>query len=506
VTLSAGTRLGVYEIVAPLGAGGMGEVYRARDTRLSREVAIKVLPSATASDPDRRLRFEQEARSASALNHPNILTIHDVGSSDGTVYIAMELVDGKTLRELISGGEPLPMRRLLDVATQTAEGLAKAHGAGIVHRDLKPENLMVSRDGFVKILDFGSRSSSSPSRRSSRRCRPPSRSDDAGHRDGHRRLHVAGAGVGPERGLPQRPVHPRRDPLRDGDREARVRAQDRRGDARRDHPRGSRAARAGGAEVAGAVRWIVERLLAKDPEERYASTKDLARDLKSVRDHLSETTTSASGALEAAGPARAKRRGWLLPAAIAFALGAVLAGLAIARLGAFPAAAAAVPEAHVSGGERSDRPASPRTARRWSTALVGRRTDGDLLDQPGEPRVEAARPALRQRPRRFAAGELAISLGWHLEVGWESTGTLARVPLAGGAPREILENVEDADWSPDGKELAVIYQKDARGRLEYPIGKVMAESSGWLSNARVSPDGRRSRCSITRSVARTRAA
>src|SRR5690242_18516269 len=133
----------------------MGEVYRARDTRLSREVAIKVLPAAVASDPDRRLRFEQEARSASALNHPNILTIYDVGSADGTVYIAMELVEGKTLRELISGGEPLPMRRLLDVATQTAEGLAKAHGAGIVHRDLKPENLMVSRDGFVKILDFG---------------------------------------------------------------------------------------------------------------------------------------------------------------------------------------------------------------------------------------------------------------------------------------------------------------------------------------------------------------
>ena len=109
MTLSAGTRLGVYEIVAPLSAGGMGEVYRARDTRLSREVAIKVLPSATASDPDRRLRFEQEARSASALNHPNILTIHDVGSSDGTVYIAMELIEGKTLRELISGGEPLPI-------------------------------------------------------------------------------------------------------------------------------------------------------------------------------------------------------------------------------------------------------------------------------------------------------------------------------------------------------------------------------------------------------------
>src|SRR5215510_10204821 len=155
MTLSAGSRLGSYEIVAPLGAGGMGEVYRARDTRLGREVAIKVLPEATATDPDRRQRFEQEARSASALNHPNILTIYDIGSTNGTVFIAMELVDGKTLRELVASGEPLPTRKFLDVATQTADGLAKAHSAGIVHRDLKPENLMVSKDGFVKILDFG---------------------------------------------------------------------------------------------------------------------------------------------------------------------------------------------------------------------------------------------------------------------------------------------------------------------------------------------------------------
>jgi len=155
MTLAAGSRLGSYEIVAPIGAGGMGEVYRARDTKLGREIAIKVLPDETASDPGRRQRFEQEARSASALNHPNILTIYDIGTTDGTVYIAMELVEGKTLRELVASGEALPTRKLLDVATQTAEGLAKAHSAGIVHRDLKPENLMVSRDGFVKILDFG---------------------------------------------------------------------------------------------------------------------------------------------------------------------------------------------------------------------------------------------------------------------------------------------------------------------------------------------------------------
>src|SRR6266540_3856956 len=155
MALILGSRLGAYEILAPLGAGGMGEVYRATDTKLGRNVAIKVLPNAAASDPERRQRFEQEARSASALNHPNILTVHDIGEADGTVYIAMELVEGKTLRELVASGEPLPTKKLLDFAVQISEGLAKAHTAGIVHRDLKPENLMISRDGFVKILDFG---------------------------------------------------------------------------------------------------------------------------------------------------------------------------------------------------------------------------------------------------------------------------------------------------------------------------------------------------------------
>ena len=153
--LTPGSRLGPYEILAPIGAGGMGEVYRARDAKLGRDIAIKILPAETSADPERRQRFEQEARSASALNHPNILTIYDIDSPEGSLYIAMELVEGKTVRELVASGEPLPTRKLLDIAAQVAEGLSKAHGAGIVHRDLKPENLMVSKDGYVKILDFG---------------------------------------------------------------------------------------------------------------------------------------------------------------------------------------------------------------------------------------------------------------------------------------------------------------------------------------------------------------
>lgn len=154
MALDAGTRLGPYEIRAPIGVGGMGEVYRATDPRLGRDVAIKVLPEELARDPDRLSRFEQEARAASALNHPNIVTIHDIGSQGAVHYIAMELVDGETLREILSEGR-LPVEELLRIAVQVAEGLAKAHAAGIVHRDLKPENVMLTEDGYVKILDFG---------------------------------------------------------------------------------------------------------------------------------------------------------------------------------------------------------------------------------------------------------------------------------------------------------------------------------------------------------------
>src|SRR5579859_7082022 len=140
--------------LSPLGAGGMGEVHRARDTRLGRDVALKVLPVTLSSNKERLERFEQEARSASALSHPNIVTIYEFGQVDNTFYIAMELVEGKTLRELLASG-PIPSRTVVQIAAHLAEGLAKAHEAGIVHRDLKPENLMISHDGFVKILDFG---------------------------------------------------------------------------------------------------------------------------------------------------------------------------------------------------------------------------------------------------------------------------------------------------------------------------------------------------------------
>jgi serine/threonine protein kinase len=154
VIFAPGNRIGPYEIKAVLGSGGMGEVYRARDTRLSRDVAIKVLPAAFSADPDRLRRFEQEARAAAALNHPNILAVYDIGVHEGSPYVVSELLDGQTLREQLKGG-PLSVRKSVDYAVQIANGLEAAHEKGIVHRDLKPENLLLTANGRVKIVDFG---------------------------------------------------------------------------------------------------------------------------------------------------------------------------------------------------------------------------------------------------------------------------------------------------------------------------------------------------------------
>ncbi|MEX0878933.1 MAG: protein kinase [Thermoanaerobaculia bacterium] len=489
MTLSAGSRLGPYEILAPLGAGGMGEVYRARDAKLGREIAVKVLPSATASDPDRRQRFEQEARSASALNHPNILTVYDIGEADGTVYIAMELVEGKTLRELVASSEPLPTKRLLDLAVQIADGLAKAHSAGIVHRDLKPENVMVSKDGFAKILDFGLAKLTEPS--SQMQSVLPTAI--ASPTEPGTVMGTAGY-MSPEQASGQA-VDFRSDQFALGsilyEMAAGRRAFERKTGAEtlvaiiREEPEPLQQL---APKAPAPVRWIVERCLAKDPEERYASTKDLARDLRSVRDHLSET--SVSEGLEAAEPVKAPRRRWLAPAALAFVAGAGVALLAAKNLQLF---APALPQFQRLTFRRGAI-VSARFAPDGKSVVYGAAWDGNPVE------IFSARPespeskSLGLPPANLFAvsreGELALSLGWHLVIGWESTGTLARAPLSGGAPRELMENVESADWSPDGQQLAVIHRVGERTRLEYPIGTVLVEASGWLSNPRFSPDGR----------------
>src|ERR1700736_4084786 len=154
MSLTSGTKISHYEILSSLGAGSMGEVYRARDSRLDRDVAIKVLPQLVSSDPQRLRRFEVEAKAAAALNHPNILAVYQMGTYQGVPYMVSELLEGKTLTEALRRG-PLPLRKIIDYGVQIAHGLAAAHEKGIVHRDLKPDNLFVTKEGRVKILDFG---------------------------------------------------------------------------------------------------------------------------------------------------------------------------------------------------------------------------------------------------------------------------------------------------------------------------------------------------------------
>ncbi|HEX4425739.1 MAG TPA: protein kinase, partial [Terriglobales bacterium] len=287
MTLAPGTKLGLYEIVAPLGAGGMGEVYRATDTRLNRSVAIKLLPSQFSANSDRLQRFEQEARAASALNHPNIVTIYELGRDGSSHYIAMELVEGKTLRELISSCS-LSMRRAIEIAAQVADGLTKAHEAGITHRDLKPENLMVSHDGFVKILDFGLAKLASPSGE-----QPDITSTSAGLTQAGTVLGTSGY-MSPEqaKGLN---VDFRSDQFSFGV-------------VLYEMVTGKRAfyrhtaletlvavlreavepIAAQNRDTPAPLCWAIERCLAKEPDKRYATTRDLAQELTAIRDRFSD--------------------------------------------------------------------------------------------------------------------------------------------------------------------------------------------------------------------------
>jgi predicted Ser/Thr protein kinase len=488
MTLAPGARLGPYQIVAPLGAGGMGEVFRARDTRLGREVAVKVLPGGAAADPERRARFEQEARSASALNHPNIVTLLDIGDADGVSFIAMEHVDGRTLRELVGGG-PLASRKTLDLAAQLADGLAKAHAAGIVHRDLKPENVMVSKDGFVKILDFGLAKLTSPLDGSHSQLQTAAAPDTA-----------AGAVLGTVGYM---------SPEQASGREVDFRTdQFALGAILYEMVTGKRPfQRATGAETLAAIiredpedaarlnprspaplRWIIDRCLEKDPDDRFASTTDLARDLASLREHLSEST-SAGEAITAA-PAR---RRWLRPAgfvALGLLAGAALSALALGRAGG--------PAPDLRFQRLTYRRGAVLTARfapdgqsvvygaSWEGAppeVFSVRFDGPESRSLGLPPADLLSVA--------STGELAVSLGRRYHFGWESRGTLARAPLGGGAPREVLEDIETADWAPGGGELAVARDVGATRRLEFPVGKVLFETQGWISGVRVAPDGGR---------------
>src|SRR5271157_4471513 len=286
-TLSPGTRFGAYEILEQLGAGGMGEVYRARDTRLGREVAIKTVSLRHHSQAGALTRFEMEARSASALNHPNIVTIYELGCAENTHFIAMELVRGETVRELLASG-PIPFRKAIAIAAQVADALARAHEIGVVHRDLKPDNLMVSVDGAAKVLDFGLAkllAIDPPDAYASTAANPISKDGVVMGTVGY---------MSPEQANGAK-IDFRSDQFSFGsvlyEMVTGVPAFQKKTAAEtaaailRDEPEriASRMLQAPAPFV-----WIVERCLAKDPQQRYASTRDLARDLAAVRDRLAD--------------------------------------------------------------------------------------------------------------------------------------------------------------------------------------------------------------------------
>src|SRR5579863_378801 len=288
-TFTPGDRLGNYEILQQLGVGGMGEVYRARDGRLGREVAIKTIRPQPNSEVDAVLRFEHEARSASGLNHPNIVTIYELGQEQGVRFLAMELIIGDTVRDMIMGGK-IPFQKAVSIASQIADALAKAHDVGIVHRDLKPENLMVSNDGVAKILDFGLAKLQPKPEMS---AIDGATTDTPITRDG---AVVGTAGyMSPEQATAT-VVDFRSDQFSFGtvlyEMVTGVPAFQRATLAEtlaavlRDQPAQLMAKI---IKAPAPFIWIVERCLAKDPKDRYASTRDLARDLAAVRDRLTDT-------------------------------------------------------------------------------------------------------------------------------------------------------------------------------------------------------------------------
>jgi Tol biopolymer transport system component len=478
LSLSQGSRLGPYEIVSALGAGGMGEVYRARDTRLGREVAIKVLPQKLSADADALDRFEREARAVAALSHPNILALHDFGREGAVVYAVAELLDGETLRERLSGGA-LPARKAIEYAVQVAQGLAAAHEKGIVHRDLKPENIFVTRDGRIKILDFGLAKVGSPGGELT--MSPTVAATEPGTV-----LGTVGY-MSPEQVRGQ-PADHRSDifsfgailyEMLAGQRAFRAdsAAETMAAIAQKDPPELS------GVDIALApsLDRIVRHCLEKSPGERFQSARDLAFDLDSVagRSIPASVTTAAS-------PKRARRLR-LGIAAIAVA-GLVFAlGLFVGRGTGRQTLPHFSPLTFRRGTIRSARFASDGSTIVYGAAWQGApiRLFTSRRDSPEAGRIDLPDADIFGINQN---GEMAISLGRRFLTTHHSIGTLAVAPLSGGAPRGILENVEDADWSPDGKDLAVVHEAEGRYRLEFPIGKSLYESVGWITHPRVSRD------------------
>ncbi len=488
--LTSGTKLGPYEIIGPLGAGGMGEVYRARDTRLGREVALKVLPGSFSSDPDRLRRFEQEARAVAALNHPNILAIHDIGEQDGSPFIVSELLEGNTLRSELENGA-LSARKASDYAAQIAQGLAAAHDKNITHRDLKPENVFVTREGRVKILDFGlAKLAPAAGAKQSDGMTLTSSPTEAG-------MVMGTAGYMAPEQVRGAVVDSRTDifafgavlyEMISGQRAFRrdTAAETMTAILKEDPPDLSEMTN----PVAPGLERIVRRCLEKQPEQRFQSAKDLAFALEALSGTTSTSRTGANAAI--AGGTR-KTHGTALVAAAAV-LGLALGAAVAWYFRPAPAPPPTFTRVSFHRGEVIRGRFTPDA----KTVLYSARLAGGVPDTYSIREDYPASTPLGMNGALLLAisrqGQLAVLMRPKYFAHYEWGGTLATSPLSGSAPRELLENVVDADWSPGGNELAVIDRTvdraDNKWRLQYPIGKVLLEGEGWMSDMRVSPDGK----------------
>ncbi len=476
--LSAGMKLGPYEILGPLGAGGMGEVYRAKDTRLGRDVAVKVLPASLASDADALARFGREAKAVAALSHPNILSIFDVGSEGGTTYAVMELLEGETLRERLREGR-LPPRKAVEIAIQVANGLAAAHEKGIVHRDLKPENLFVSADGRAKILDFGLARQTSPTAGDDTKSPTIEKATDP-----QTVLGTVGY-MSPEQ-VRGKPADHRSDIFSFGCvlYEMLTGARAFHGDSAvetmnailKEEPRDLSAVTTG---IPPALDRIVRHCLEKSPAERFQSARDLAFDLGS----LSEASTPSATAHVAASRSRAIGRRVLLGAAMA-------AALALAFVSGRKTAPEGISPGNVSFRQLTFRRGNllgARFAPDGKTVVYSAAWDG----KPAE-LFSVRTDSLESRPLGIpnadilsisSKGELAILLKKGFLYDPWGAGTLARMPLGGGAPREVAENVAGADWRRRRLRAGVDpgVGPGGKGRLEYPVGKTLYETTGIIA-------------------------
>jgi len=497
MSLPPGTRLGTYEIISPLGAGGMGEVYRARDAKLNRDVAIKVLPELLAKDPAALARFEREAHAVAALSHPNILAIFDFGTQGGSTYAVTELLEGSTLRMRLADGA-LPVRKAVDFGVHIVRGIAAAHERGIVHRDLKPENIFITNDGVVKILDFGL-------------AKAAGRDETQGSEGaGATRIAETTPGtvlgtvgyMSPEqvRGLA---LDHRTDIFSFGTvfYEMLTGRRAFRGDShvetmnailKEDPPEFSAVM----PNVPGALERVIRRCLEKQPSDRFHSAHDLGISLEALSGTSSSSSLSPAltGVNDAGTQPAGRSRGMMMPLAMA---GVVIAASAVSF---FAGRGTAQPEPLAQ-------PEMKRLTYRRGPVMSARMSkDGTTFVYSaaweGSPRqVYAARsdsteslslPYLNADVVSVSAkGDIAIIQNRRLISGYARPGTLARATMTGGASRDVLEDVQDADWLPDGSTLAVSRVVNGKYQLEFPAGKVVYKSDGWMSHVRVSPDGQK---------------